>query len=341
MHPTISSTDPLVVLVVYPGHQVLDAAGPHEVFAGANALLSGAAATGPYRLVVASLTGGSVPSESGMALGDTVPLAAIDPTAVDTLVVAGGTGVHDACDERALVDWIRSAAPACRRITSVCSGTFLLAAAGLLTGRRVTTHWARAPRLAATHPEVDVDPEPIHIRDGRIWTSAGVTAGIDMALALVEDDHGADLAQTVAQWLVMFLRRPGGQGQFAAPVWSGAAVHDGVRAAVDLIHVDPGADLGVPTLAAAAAMSTRNFTRVFTREVGCPPGRYVEQVRVEAARRLLESSDDTTDVIAERCGFGTAETMRRAFRRSLGASPGAYRRRFTHDSTPEPIGAQR
>lgn len=329
----------LVVLVVYPGHQVLDVAGPHEVFAGANTLLSGAADQGPYHLVVASVGGGSVASESGMAVGDTVALATIDPAHVDTLVVAGGTGVHRACDDPALVDWIRTTAPACRRVTSVCSGTFLLGAADLLGGRRVTTHWARAHRLAASHPDVVVDPDPIHIRDGNIWTSAGVTAGIDMALALVEEDHGADLAQTVAQWLVMFLRRPGGQGQFAAPVWSGAASHDGIRAAVDLIHLDPGADLGIPALAAAAAMSTRNFTRVFTRELGSPPGRYVEQVRVAAARRLLESSDDTTDVIADRCGFGTAETMRRAFRRAVGASPGAYRRRFTHESTPEPTGA--
>ncbi|MEM7288439.1 MAG: GlxA family transcriptional regulator [Actinomycetota bacterium] len=325
-----------VVLVVHPGHQVLDLAGPHEVFAAANELLRHRDGPTPYRLTVASRSGGTVASESGLAVADTVPTAELDPAAIDTLIAAGGNGVHDACSDEALVGWIRAVAPSCRRVGSVCSGTFLLAGAGLLSGRRVTTHWARAGRLASQYPDVRVDPEPIHIRDGDVWTSAGVTAGIDLALALVEDDHGADLAQNVAQWLVMFLRRPGGQAQFAAPVWSGAAHHDGIRDALDVIHADPGADISVPDLAATAAMSTRNFTRVFTREVGTPPGRYLEQVRVAAARRLLETSPDTTDVIAERCGFGTAETLRRAFQRCVGTSPGAYRRRFTHDRATAP-----
>lgn len=322
-----------IVLVVHPGHQILDVAGPHEVFAAANELLRDQPTPAPYRLTVASRAGGTVASESGLAVADTVPIAAIDPATVDTLIVAGGTGVHEACDDAALIEWVRGSAPSCRRVGSVCSGTFVLAGAGLLGGRRVTTHWARAARLARDYPNVVVDPEPIHIRDGHVWTSAGVTAGIDLALALVEDDLGADLAQTVAQWLVMFLRRPGGQAQFAAPVWSGAAHHDGIRDAIDLIHADPGADITVPSLAAEAAMSTRNFTRVFTREVGTPPGRYLEQVRVTAARRLLETSPDTTDVIAGRCGFGTAETMRRAFQRCVGTSPGAYRRRFSHTAS--------
>lgn len=319
-----------VVLVVYPGHQILDLTGPHEVFAGADDLLGRRPGQRPYHLTVASTHGGTVPSESGLAVADTVALDRVDPDAIDTLVVVGGNGVRDACRDADLVAWLGRVAPRCGRVGSVCSGTFLLATAGLLHGRRVTTHWARAERLAADHPDVMVDADPIHIRDGHIWTSAGVTAGIDLALAMVEDDHGPETAQTVAQWLVMFLRRPGGQTQFAAPIWSGAAHHDGIRHAVDLIHADPGAPISVPTLAATAAMSTRNFTRVFTREIGTPPGRYLEQVRVTAARRLLESSSDTTDVIADRCGFGTAETMRRAFQRCLGTSPGAYRRRFSH-----------
>lgn len=320
-----------VVLVVYPGHQVLDLTGPHEVFAGANELLEHRTGRQTYRITVASTHGGTVASESGLAIADTRRLDTIEVDTIHTLLVAGGNGVQEARRDDALVDWIASTGPRCRRTGSICSGTFLLADAGLLDGRRVTTHWARAARLATEHPEVVVDPEPIHINDGHIWTSAGVTAGMDLALALVENDHGADVAQTVAQWLVMFLRRPGGQTQFAAPVWSGAAHHDGIREAVDLIHADPGADISVPTLAATAAMSTRNFTRVFAREVGTPPGRYLEQVRVAAARRLLETSTDTTDVVADRCGFGTAETMRRAFQRCVGTSPGAYRRRFSHD----------
>ena len=331
--PPLRDDERHIVLVVHPGHQILDVAGPHEVFAGANELVRDQPGPAPYRLTVASSAGGTVPSESGLAVADTVALSAIDAATVDTLIVAGGTGVHDACADAGLIEWIRGLAPSCRRVGSVCSGTFVLAGAGLLSGRRVTTHWARAARLAREYPDVLVDPEPIHIRDGHVWTSAGVTAGIDLALALVEDDLGADLAQTVAQWLVMFLRRPGGQAQFAAPVWSGAAHHDGIRDAIDLIHADPGADITVPSLAAEAAMSTRNFTRVFTREVGTPPGRYLEQVRVTAARRLLETSPDTTDVIADRCGFGTAETMRRAFQRCVGTSPGAYRRRFSHTAS--------
>ncbi len=331
--PPDAADDHHVVLVVYPGHQILDLAGPHEVFAGANELLAHRVGRQAYRITVASTAGGTVASESGLGIADTHPLHRIDPETVDTLLVAGGNGVQQARSDTALVDWIGRVAPSCQRAGSICSGTFLLADAGLLVGRRVTTHWARAGRLAREHPDVHVDPEPIHVNDGHIWTSAGVTAGMDLALALVEDDHGADVAQTVAQWLVMFLRRPGGQTQFAAPVWSGAAHHDGIREAVDLIHADPGADISVPALAAAAAMSTRNFTRVFAREIGTPPGRYLEQVRVAAARRLLETSTETTDVIADRCGFGTAETLRRAFQRCVGTSPGAYRRRFSHDHT--------
>ena len=329
--PLDAASEHHVVLVVYPGHQILDLAGPHEVFAGANELLEHRGGRQPYRITVASTHGGSVTSESGLAVADTQPLDTIDVDTIDTLLIVGGNGVQGARHDTALVDWVANVAPGCRRSGSICSGTFVLADAGLLVGRRVTTHWARAARLAAEHPDVIVDPEPIHINDGDIWTSAGVTAGMDLALSLVENDHGADVAQTVAQWLVMFLRRPGGQTQFAAPVWSGPAHHDGIREAIDLIHADPGADISVPALAATAAMSTRNFTRVFTREIGTPPGRYLEQVRVAAARRLLETSTDTTDVVADRCGFGTAETMRRAFQRCVGTSPGAYRRRFSHD----------
>lgn len=318
-----------IVLVAYHGCQVLDATGPHEVFAGANSNAAARDAPAPYTIDVRSPGGGTVRSESGLALADTMPLG--DPTTpVDTLLVVGGNGVHDACADHDLVGWIAAAAPTTRRVGSVCSGTFLLAAAGLLEGHRVTTHWARAERLARQFPETVVDPDPIHIEDDGIWSSAGVTAGIDLALAMVEQDLGSDVAQTIAQWLVMFLRRPGGQSQFAAPVWAGAAEHDGVRAAIDRIHRDPGGDHRVAGLAAVAAMSARNFTRVFTRELGCPPGRYVEQVRVAAARHLLETSTRTAEVVASECGFGTAETLRRAFIRNVGTSPGAYRRSFAH-----------
>ena len=201
-------------------------------------------------------------------------------------------------------------------------------AAGLLDGRTVTTHWASATRLAAEFPALRVDPDPIYIRDGAFWTSAGVTAGIDLALALVEDDLGSEVAQTVARWLVMFLHRPGGQTQFASPVWVPRADRSAVRAVQGMVESSPGGDHRLPAMAAAAAMSVRHFARVFHREVGETPGRFVERARLEAARHELETSDATLEAIAGRCGFGTAETMRRVFQRRLNVSPDSYRRRF-------------
>jgi transcriptional regulator GlxA family with amidase domain len=210
----------------------------------------------------------------------------------------------------------------------VCSGAFLGAAAGLLEGRRVTTHWARAGQLREAYPGLTVDPDPIYIRDGKYWSSAGVTAGIDLSLALVQEDLGVDVAQTVARWLVMFLHRPGGQTQFASPVWVPRAERSTVRAVQTLVEAAPGGDHRLPALAAAAAMSVRHFSRVFTAEVGETPSRFVERTRLEAARRELETTGDTLDVVAARCGLGSAETLRRVFHRHLGTSPDAYRRRF-------------
>jgi transcriptional regulator GlxA family with amidase domain len=213
-------------------------------------------------------------------------------------------------------------------VATVCSGAFLGAAAGLLEGRRVTTHWARAGQLREAYPGLAVDPDPIYLRDGKYWSSAGVTAGIDLSLALVQEDLGVDVAQTVARWLVMFLHRPGGQTQFASPVWVPRAERSTVRAVQTLVEAAPGGDHRVPVLAAAAAMSVRHFSRVFTAEVGETPSRFVERTRLEAARRELETTGDTLDVVAERCGLGSAETLRRVFHRHLGTSPDAYRRRF-------------
>ncbi|MGB0113695.1 MAG: helix-turn-helix domain-containing protein, partial [Ilumatobacteraceae bacterium] len=272
-------------------------------------------------------------SESGLSV-ETTDIASVT-TSIDTMLVVGGTGVQAARDDAVLVDWVRRRAVDARRVGSVCSGTFLLGAAGLIDGRRVTTHWSRAEQLAADFPDTTVDADAIHIHDG-VWTSAGVTAGIDLSLALVEEDHGVDCAQTIAQWLVMFLRRPGGQSQFAAPVWQRPPDHDGIRRATDAVRADPGGDHSVQSLAGIASMSPRNFTRVFTREMEVPPGRFVERVRVDSARHLLESSDMTTDAVARACGFGTGETMRRSFVRTIGTPPGAYRRRFSHltDTSP-------
>ncbi|MGO9856562.1 MAG: GlxA family transcriptional regulator [Acidimicrobiales bacterium] len=315
-----------VVIVAFDGLQPLDAVGPHEVFAGAGRAATSLGRAGGYRVTLASAAGGPVRAESGLVLG-TGPLPESSER-IDTLVLAGGSGADAAAGDEALVSWVRHAAPRCRRVATVCSGAFLAAAAGLLDGRRVTTHWARAEQLRAAYPALTVDPDPIYIRDGKYWSSAGVTAGIDLSLALVQEDMGVDVAQTVARWLVMFLHRPGGQTQFASPVWVPRAERSTVRAVQTVVEAAPAGDHRLPALAAAAAMSVRHFTRVFTAEVGETPSRFVERTRLEAARRELEETTDTLDVVATRCGLGSAETLRRVFRRHLGVSPDAYRRRF-------------
>ena len=223
----------------------------------------------------------------------------------------------------------------------MCSGAFIGAEAGLLDGRTVTTHWARARKLADEYPRLTVDPDPIYVRDGNVWTSAGVTAGIDLALAMVEADHGADVAQTVARWMVMFLHRPGGQTQFAAPVWVPRATRSAVRTAQDYIDTHPGDDHRARPARRTGGDEQRHFSRVFTDEVGETPARYVERVRVEAARAELESTTSSLDLIARHCGLGTAESLRRAFQRRVGVSPDAYRRRFrSHaNSTVRHLGA--
>ena len=315
-----------VVIVAFDGVQPLDAVGPHEVFAGAGRAASASGRSGSYRVTLASAGGGSVTAESGLVLGSEPLPAPGQP--IDTLVLAGGTGAEEAASDQTLVPFIRAAEPHCRRVATVCSGAFIGAAAGLLHGRRVTTHWARATQLRQDHPGLDVDPDPIYIRDGKYWSSAGVTAGIDLSLALVQEDFGVDVAQTIARWLVMFLHRPGGQTQFASPVWVPRAERSTIRAVQNLVEAAPGGDHRLPNLAAAAAMSIRHFTRVFTAEVGETPSRFVERTRLEAARRELETTADTLEVVATRCGLGSAETLRRVVQRHLGVSPDAYRRRF-------------
>jgi transcriptional regulator GlxA family with amidase domain len=314
-----------VVIVAYPGMQTLDAVGPFEVFAGATRVAATTQSDG-YTVRLVSVDGGPVRCGSGVVL-ETEPLARPNAS-IDTLVLPGGEQARAARSDGVLLSWITTVAPRCRRVATVCTGAFLAAEAGLLEGRRVTTHWASAEQLAVEYPGLEVDADPIYLRDGKYWTSAGVTAGIDLALALVEEDLGGQAAQTVARWLVMFLHRPGGQTQFASPVWVPRADRSTVRAVQTLVESAPGGDHRLPALAAAAAMSVRHFTRVFTDQVGETPGRFVERVRLEAARRALETTPDTLDVIADRCGFGTAETLRRTFQRRLNVAPDGYRRRF-------------
>ncbi|MGL4744664.1 MAG: GlxA family transcriptional regulator [Dermatophilaceae bacterium] len=315
-----------VVVAAFPGVQALDVTGPFEVFAGCSRLLEHLGARTGYTVTVAAEPPGPVRSESG--LGIVADAALPRRGAIGTLVVPGGHATRRMSADDAYLTWLRQAAARADRVASVCTGAFALAAVGVLDGLRATTHWRHAADLARRHPAVQVDADAIYLRQGRVWTSAGVTAGIDLALALVEADHGPEVAQTVARELVMFLRRPGGQSQFAGPVWEQPARVPSVRAAQDLIHADPAADLRVPVLAARVGLSERHFSREFTRALGAPPGIYVERVRVDAARRLLESEPVLVSVAASRSGFGTAETMRRAFVRRLGVPPEQYRRRF-------------
>jgi len=315
-----------VLIPVFDGIQPLDVTGPHEVLMGATHRL-GLVGAGPgYAVSVVAERPGPVRSDSGLAL---VADEALPETGeIGTLLVPGGFGARRLTADSPYVRWLRRAAARSARVMSVCTGAFPLAAAGLLDGLAVTTHWRHARDLAGRHPAVDVRADPIYLRQGRIWTSAGVTAGIDLALAVVEADHGVDIAQDIAREFVVYLRRPGGQSQFAGPVWTAPARQPAVRAAQDLIHADPAADLRVPVLAGRVGMSERHFSREFARALGSPPAEYVEQIRVDAARRLLESGPVLVSVVAARAGFGTAETMRRAFLRRVGVPPDHYRRRF-------------
>lgn len=319
-----------VLIVLFDGVQSLDLAGPLEVFSGANryvqAYLDGAA---EYEVATASLGGAAVRSSSGLHITPDLDLA--DAPAPHTLVVPGGDGTR--VPPSGLVDWLRAHAHRAERLVSVCTGAFLLAEAGLLNGRRATTHWASCDRLAERFPEVRVDPDPIFVRDGRVATSAGVTAGIDLALALVEEDLGRDAALTIARYLVVFLRRPGNQAQFSAQLRAQSARREPLRELQGWISDNPDADLSVEALAARAGLSPRQFARAFTAEVGVTPGRYVERIRLEAARRLLEDSSRGIEQVARSCGYGTPEAMRRAFLRTLGVSPAEYRRRFRPSAT--------
>jgi transcriptional regulator GlxA family with amidase domain len=310
-----------VVIFGFPGVQALDLVGPHDVFTGAALLTEGG-----YRVSVASRDGQPVTTATSLAF---VAEAMPDPQDIDTLILPGGAGVDAARSDPETMAWIRRAAANSRRVVSVCTGSFLAAEAGLLDGCRATTHWAFADRMAREYPAITVDREPIFLRSSAtVWTAAGVTAGIDLSLALVEDDYGTEVAQTVARYLVLYLRRPGGQTQFAAPVWMPRARRQPIRDVQEAIETEPGAAHSISDLARRAAMSPRHFTRVFTDEIGEAPGAYVERVRTEAARRQLEETDDTVVAIAARCGFGTSEAMRRNFIRRIGISPDQYRKTF-------------
>jgi transcriptional regulator GlxA family with amidase domain len=315
-----------VVLVVFPDLQLLDLGGPLEVFAMADRFSD--SEVSEYVTEVVSPDGGAIRASSGLEISANRAIGACR-VPIDTLVVVGGRGVAQAIVDDRLVAWIRSAAQRSRRVTSVCSGAFLLARAGLLDGRRATTHWAMCARLAQLFPEVTVDPDPIFIRDGNVWTSAGVTAGMDLALALVEDDLGPERAREIARYLVLFVQRSGGQSQFSAQLAAQRPERDTLVQLASWIADHVGDDLSVPVLAARTSMSVRNFSRRFAQEFGSTPAAYVEAVRVEAGRRLLETTRRGLTDIARDCGFGTVETMHRSFQRTIRVTPGQYRQHFS------------
>ncbi len=313
-------------MVAFPAVQMLDVTGPLQVFATANDIVAENGGALPYELRVVAKGRSSVAASAGLVFA-TEELSAVD-AALDTLIIAGGQGVQAAAAEPVLVDWVRARAKVARRTASVCTGAFLLAATGVLDGRRAATHWSVCAELARLFPAVRVEPDPIFVRDGPVWTSAGVTAGIDLALALVEEDVGRDLALAVARYLVVFLKRPGGQAQFSAALSLQAAEDRfGVLHAWISAHLNR--ELSLPVLAAEAGMSERSFSRHYLEATGLTPARAVERLRVEAARRRLSESRLPVKRIAQQCGFGSEETMRRSFFRLLAVTPQDYRARFS------------
>lgn len=316
-----------ICIIAFPGCQSLDVTGPYEVFAGANQYLENTGKPAAYRVRLASTAGLTVKTQSGLQLRADSPIAKLRGP-IDTLVIGGGPGSREVERDTRTLDVLRRLTAASRRIASVCTGSFVLAALGLLDGKRATTHWAACKELGRRYPRIAVDADPIFVRDGRIYTSAGVTAGIDLALALVEADLGRDVALTIARWLVLYLRRPGNQRQFSVQLQGQVAERDALRRiqAYARDHLD--ADLSVERLAERSGMSSRHFARCFKTEVGMTPARYVSQLRIEAARRLLEEGRRSIEQVARDCGFNTPETLRRTFARELQTAPRDYRRRF-------------
>jgi transcriptional regulator GlxA family with amidase domain len=321
------NTTRIIELLVFPLVQILDVTGPLQVFASANDFVLESGGRPPYELKVVAQGGAQVmASAAGLKLS-TLPLPlAMEP--IDTLMVAGGQGVEAAAADPAIIAWVQTRALKARRVASVCTGAFLLAACGLLDGRRAATHWSYCDELAHRFPKVRVESDPIFLRDGAVWSSAGVTAGIDLALALVEEDLGPTVALAVARYLVVFMKRPGGQAQFSAALTLQAAdekfgkLHQWISR-----HLAD--DLAIPVLADRAGMSERSFIRHYTESTGLTPARAIERLRVEAARRLLSESSLPVKRICQRCGFGSEETMRRSFFRLLAVTPQDYRARFS------------
>lgn len=318
----------LIVMLVYPGVMTMDVFGPLEAFATANH----AAGQPLYRLEIAGMTTAPIATSlGGIKITPTVALADIAGP-IDTLLVSGGFGQVEASADQRLLAWLRTNRLRARRYGSICTGAFVLAAAGLLDGKQATTHWVMAKELALRYPQIAVDPDRIFVRDGNVYTSAGVTTGIDLALGLIEEDHGRTLSLRVARALVAYLKRPGGQSQFSNHLLAQFAASPPVRQAQEWVLENLSADLSVQALAKRAAMSERSFRRAFVEETGETPRDFVERIRIDAARGLFEEAQLSVQVVAARCGFESADNLRRAFVRRLGVTPQDYRQRFRLDS---------
>jgi transcriptional regulator GlxA family with amidase domain len=314
-----------VLLVGFDGMQLLNLVGPAEMLDAATQILGGGRG---YRVTIATPDGAPVRGSAGIRLAADKPLGHVRPRAVDTLIVGGGMRIGEVAGDPRLVAGLQRVSAAARRTCSTCTGALLLASAGLLDGKAATTHWAFCAELARRHPRVRVEPDRIFVRDGSTMTSAGSTAGMDLTLALIEEDHGPDVARAVARWTVMFLQRPGGQSQFSERLALPSATASPIRQVLDAVVADPAADHRLAQLAKRAAVSERHLRRLFADQTATTPARFVERIRVEAARDRLESTTAPVEAIATACGFGSPETMRRAFLRVLAVGPSDYRARF-------------
>jgi transcriptional regulator GlxA family with amidase domain len=316
-----------VVVVGHRGVLGMELTGACDIFALANLVAEEAGRPAAYRVTVASMGGGPLALAGGLELAGTADLAGLRRP-IDTLVIVGGPSAHEAAEDDAFVGVVRRLGRRSLRIGALCTGSFILAAAGFLEGRRATTHWRFGELLAERHPGVSVDTAAVFTGSDGVWTSAGITASFDLLLAFVEEDLGADVARDVARVLVVFLRRTGNQAQFSTQLQTEVADHRPLRQLQQYITDHPDADLSLAALAGRIHMSPRHFGRVFCQQVGMSPGRYVERIRLETARRHLEESDHSVEVVARAAGFGSTETMRRVFVSKLAVSPTDYRRRF-------------
>lgn len=319
-----------IAQVIFKNAQILDITGPNEVFAQVNEFLAKSnISDGPaYKLTLVSEKKGPVAMSSGLKLISDESFKTFKPTRLNTLLVAGGSGVYEAMYRKELLAFVKAQHSTATRIASICSGTFILAEAKLLNGNQATTHWSRCEKLTRMYPQIEVKPDKIYVKDGNLYSSAGVTAGIDLSLALIEEDFGREMALQVAKQLVVFMKRQGGQSQFSAHLAGQSAARGVLKDTLKWMNQNPSQNMSIDILADRCAMSERNFSRVFKREIGITPGKYVEKMRVEYAANIIETQNLGFKSIAETCGFKSEEMMRRAFIRQLNIQPHLYRKNF-------------